>query len=228
MELNDLLKDTTISLTTHQLDQFDQYAKLLVEWNEKFNLTSITDREEIYVKHFYDSLLLASNYDLIGSLCDVGSGAGFPAIPLKIYLPELEVSIIEPTNKKCTFITEVANQLGLEGIHIYNTRSEDFAKEDIKFDFVVARAVAPLNILDELCLPLVKVNGHFIAMKGPKASEELQQANKGIKILGGKVNEVKTLSLPNEQTRVFVDIIKEKETPNNYPRNYSQIKKKPL
>ena len=228
MELREIFLSNNIEVTDRQLQQFERYADLLIEWNEKFNLTSITDREDIYVKHFYDSILPSLYHDLKGSLVDVGSGAGFPGIPLKIMYPDLEVTLIEPTGKRCTFLNEVISQLSLDKITVVNMRSEDYARENVRFDFVTARAVAELNILTELCLPLVKTDGHFIVMKGPKAYQELENASRAIRVLGGTVREVREIPLSSDQTRVLIDIQKTSEHDPKYPRNYSQIKKKPL
>ena len=228
MELKDIFLKNNIEVTERQLQQFELYADLLVEWNEKFNLTSITEKEDIYVKHFYDSLLPYMYYDLKGSLADVGTGAGFPGIPLKIIDPDLEVALVEPMGKRCTFLNEVIRQLGLEKITVVNKRSEDYARENARFDYVTARAVAELNILAELCMPLAKLNGHFIVMKGPRAYQELETAAKAIKTLGGTVKDVREIKLSDDQTRVLIDIQKTGEHSSKYPRNYSQIKKKPL
>lgn len=228
MELREIFLSNNIEVPNRQLQQFERYADLLIEWNEKFNLTSITDREDIYVKHFYDSILPSLYRDLKGSLADVGSGAGFPGIPLKIMYPDLEVTLIEPTGKRCTFLNEVISQLSLDKITVVNMRSEDYARENVRFDFVTARAVAELNILTELCLPLVKTDGHFIVMKGPKAYQELENASRAIRVLGGTVREVREIPLSSDQTRVLIDIQKTSGHDPKYPRNYSQIKKKPL
>ena len=228
MELREIFLSNNIEVPNRQLQQFERYADLLIEWNEKFNLTSITGREDIYVKHFYDSILPSLYRDLKGSLADVGSGAGFPGIPLKIMYPDLEVTLIEPTGKRCTFLNEVISQLSLDKITVVNMRSEDYARENVRFDFVTARAVAELNILTELCLPLVKTNGHFIVMKGPKAYQELENASRAIRVLGGTVREVREIPLSSDQTRVLIDIQKTSGHDPKYPRNYSQIKKKPL
>ena len=228
MELREIFLSNNIEVPNRQLQQFERYADLLIEWNEKFNLTSITGREDIYVKHFYDSILPSLYRDLKGSLADVGSGAGFPGIPLKIMYPDLEVTLIEPTGKRCTFLNEVISQLSLDKITVVNMRSEDYARKNVRFDFVTARAVAELNILTELCLPLVKTDGHFIVMKGPKAYQELENASRAIRVLGGTVREVREIPLSSDQTRVLIDIQKTSEHDPKYPRNYSQIKKKPL
>ena len=228
MDFRQLISELNLSLTDRQYQQFDQYADLLVTWNQKMNLTAITGREDIYIKHFYDCLLILKCHDLHGTLADVGSGAGFPGLVLKIACPDLQVALIEPTGKRCRFLQEVVSQLNLEGVEIINQRSEDYFHSGIRYDYVTARAVSQLNILLELCLPLLKVNGHFIAMKGPKAVDEAIQAEKALKVLGGKISRTDVLDLPDDQHRLLIDIVKYKETPQGYPRNYSQIKKRPL
>ena len=213
-------------LTQVQRDQFSRYCDLLVEWNEKINLTTITQRDDIYLKHFYDSVILDELYDLKGSLCDVGSGAGFPGIPLKIVKPELDVVLMEPIKKRCVFLETVIKELGLKGITVINARAEDYKER--RFDYTTARAVAALNILCELCLPLTKKGGHFLAMKSVKAHEELEEAQNAIRILGGKVFETREITLSGEMNRVIINIEKIKGTPAGYPRRYALIKKKPL
>jgi len=226
MSLTDVLNEINISLSDTQKQQFETYADLLLEWNQRMNLTAITDRQDIYVKHFHDSLLLEYLYHPEGTLLDVGSGAGFPGLPLAINSPDLQVTLLEPIEKRCSFLNHVIEQLELNNVEVIRMRAEEFSGRT--FNYVTSRAVAPMNILCELCLPLTAINGHFIAMKGPKAKEELEQAQKAIRILGGETAEVRELLLPGDQTRVFVDIIKKKTTPQGYPRPYSRIKKKPL
>ncbi len=229
MDYKKIFLDNSIELNDDQFAKLEKYADLLVEWNEKFNLTAITNRDDIFVKHFLDCCLLAKEYNPTGTICDVGTGAGFPGVVLKIYNPDLEVCLLEPNNKKITFLNEVIHQLNLSGISTVCARSEDFAKNNFEsFDYVTARAVAALNILSELTMPLLKVNGHFLAMKGPKGNQELQDASKAIEILGGKAVRVQTLGLNEENTRIIIDIEKVKHTPSKYPRNYGAIKKKPL
>lgn len=215
-----------------QFEQFEKYASLLKEWNQKFNLTAIDDYDGIFVKHFLDSLDLvrycdANGIKLEGTLVDVGSGAGFPGLPIKIMKPELNVVLVEPTGKRCTFLNEVIKELDLKNVDVVNERSEDYAlKHYGEYDFVTARAVSDMSILTEICLPLVKVCGHFIALKGPKAYEELDHTN-AIEILGGKINKVEEY-IKEEGNRIIVDVKKIKATDHKYPRNYAQIKKKPL
>ena len=228
MDHSSLLMNTGVILSPTQLQQFEVYADLLVEWNQKFNLTSITDRDDIFVKHFQDCLMLLSHYGLNGTVADVGAGAGFPGLVLAIARSDLQLTLIEPTGKRCTFLREVASQLNLTNVEVVNARSEDYARTGRKFDFVTARAVAQLNILLELCLPLVRTDGHFIAMKGPKAPEEIQASKRALNILKGEIASTKMIELPEGQQRILIDIHKYAETPDGYPRNYSQIKKKPL
>ena len=228
MSLSSLLETSKIELNAEQISQLERYGDLLIEWNEKFNLTAITEKEEIYVKHFLDCLIL-TNYQLCGKLADVGTGAGFPAIVLKIACPQLSITMLEPNNKKISFLNEVIRQLDLKDIVAVNQRSEDYAREHYEeFDFVTSRAVASLNILSELCLPLLKVHGHFLAMKGPRGQEELQQAAKGIARLSGVLLRVDSYQLADQQQRLVIDLTKDQPTSRKYPRNYSQIKKKPL
>ena len=228
MSLSSLLETSKIELNAEQISQLERYGDLLIEWNEKFNLTAITEKEEIYVKHFLDCLIL-TNYQLCGKLADVGTGAGFPAIVLKIACPQLSITMLEPNNKKISFLNEVIRQLDLKDIVAVNQRSEDYAREHYEeFDFVTSRAVASLNILSELCLPLLKVHGHFLAMKGPRGQEELEQAAKGIARLSGVVLNVDSYQLADQQQRLVIDLTKDQPTSRKYPRNYSQIKKKPL
>jgi len=214
------------NLTDVQREQFSRYYELLREWNEKINLTTITEKKDVYLKHFYDSVILDELYDLRGSLCDVGSGAGFPGIPLKIVKPELSVVLMEPIKKRCVFLETVIRELHLEGISVVNARAEEYKGQ--KFDYTTARAVAALNILAELCLPLTKKDGHFLAMKASKAAEELETAQNAIKILGGKVAETREITLSDDISRVIINIEKVKGTPAGYPRRYALIKKKPL
>jgi 16S rRNA (guanine527-N7)-methyltransferase len=223
-----------ISLQAKQLDQFDSYFRILVEWNEKINLTAITDREEVYLKHFYDSITAAFYYDFQAPLkiCDVGAGAGFPSLPIKIVYPELEVTIVDSLNKRINFLQYLAEQLGLEKVSFYHDRAETFGrKKDFReqFDVVTARAVARMSVLSELCLPLVKIGGTMIAMKGPQFKEEEKEANKAIQILGGKWREIHTFSLPIENSERNIAIIdKIKKTPKTYPRKPGTPSKNPI
>ena len=224
-----------IELSDQQMAQFKTYYELLVEWNQKINLTAITELEEVYLKHFYDSITLATTIDLGAtdySLCDVGAGAGFPSIPLKIVYPNLEVSIVDSLNKRIKFLMLLAEELGLENVHLYHDRAETFGQNKAHrehYDLVTARAVARLNVLSELCLPLVKKGGQFLALKAAKSEEEVVESKKAIAILGGKLGEETEVSLPfSEDKRYIVAIDKKKETPNKYPRKPGTPNKKPL
>lgn len=229
------LEEEGISVSEKQLKQFDQYLKLLQEWNEKINLTAITEDDEVYLKHFYDSITLAHFIDFKEkplTLCDVGSGAGFPSIPLKILFPSLEISIVDSLMKRINFLELLVEELGLENVNLYHARAEDFGQRRQfrnGFDVVTARAVANLSVLAEFCLPITKVGGTFAAMKGAKASEELNASKKAIKILGGKTEKVESFELPEEAgERNIILINKEKKTPGKYPRKAGTPNRNPL
>lgn len=225
------LKEKGIVLTDTQLHQFELYYQTLVEWNEKMNLTAITQKEDVYLKHFYDSLTISFDYDFKDqSLCDIGAGAGFPSIPLKIVYPQLKVTIVDSLTKRITFLKHLSQVLNLSDVEAISARAEEYALNHREsFDIVSARAVARLNILDELCLPLVKVDGYFITLKGLKAKEELAEARQGITLLGGKVMKEVDFTLTDESDhRSNIYIRKEKKTPTKYPRPFGKIKKKPL
>lgn len=220
-----------IILTDKQQQQFQIYYQTLVEWNEKMNLTAITQQEEVYLKHFYDSLTISFDYELRNqSLCDIGAGAGFPSIPLKIVYPDLKITIVDSLTKRITFLKHLIEVLDLQDVQAISARAEDYAlKHRESFDIVTARAVARLHILDELCMPLVKVDGYFITLKGLKAKEELTEAKKGIEILGGQIEKKVDFTLTDENDhRCNIYIHKVKATPSKYPRSFAQIKKKPL
>ena len=227
----DALNKNGISLSSRQIQQFHLYYQTLVEWNEKMNLTAITDQEDVYLKHFYDSLTIAFDFDFNNqTLCDVGAGAGFPSIPLKIVYPDLKVIIVDSLTKRITFLKHLINVLELKDVDAISARAEDYAKDHRAFfDIVTARAVARLNVLDELCLPLVKEKGYFITLKGRIAKEELKEAKKGIQILGGQVTkEVEMTLSSHDDQRCNIYIKKIQPTPKKYPRPFGQIKKKPL
>ncbi len=225
------LEKNSITLTTNQVEQFKKYYELLIYWNQKINLTAITNKNDVYLKHFFDSLTFSFNIKLTNqSLLDVGSGAGFPSIPLKIVYPDLKIYILDSLHKRMVFIEEVIKELDLKDIFIIVNRAEDEARiRREKFDLVTARAVARLNILSELCLPLVKLNGYFIPLKGIDGINELNDAKNAIETLGGKVEKIQELDLPFTNDKRFNLFIKKvKKTPLIYPRHYSKIKKNPL
>lgn len=225
LEFYQQLEQQQIFLSNHQKQQFDQYYRLLFQYNQIMDLTSVIEEEQVYERHFYDSLTIAFNKNFNGlKVCDVGSGAGFPAIPLKIVFPEMELTIIDSLTKRMNFLNEVVQQLDLKKVTIITARVEEMdASFRETFDIVMARAVARLNILLELCIPILKVNGIFIAMKGQKGQEELEEAQNAIQILNLKLNE--TQKLPFITNFYF---LKQKKTSLQYPRRYSLIKKKPL
>ncbi|MEH7112219.1 16S rRNA (guanine(527)-N(7))-methyltransferase RsmG [Neobacillus niacini] len=229
-----MLLEKGISLSDKQLDQFDKYFHTLVEWNEKMNLTAITDQRDVYLKHFYDSISAAFYFDFSQPLhlCDVGAGAGFPSIPLKIVFPHLEVTIVDSLNKRISFLNHLANVLKLENVHFIHDRAETFGvnlAHRESYDLVTARAVARMSVLSELCLPLVKVGGYFVAMKAAHANDELAVGNKAITTLGGKLEQMFTFTLPMEESeRNILVIKKEKQTPKRYPRKPGTPGKMPI
>ncbi len=233
-EFIEALKDKGISLTKEQLNQFERYYEVLVEWNEKMNLTNITEKKEVYLKHFYDSISLSFYEDLskVNRLCDVGAGAGFPSIPLKICYPHLNVTIVDSLKKRITFLEYLKGELNLKELQFVHTRAEDIGRDKAyreSFDLVTARAVARTNVLSEYCLPLVKVNGKFIAMKGAQVEEELREAKNAINTLGAKVKDNISFTLPIEKSDRSIIIIEKKiNTPKKYPRNPGIPQKKPL
>lgn len=232
MDFKLLIKqDFDIELTDLTLSKFETYYDFLTEYNTHTNLTRITDKESAYIKHFYDSLLLMKVTDIKDkSICDVGAGAGFPSIPLKLMDDSLSVKIIDSLGKRITFLNELKDKLELSDVSAEHARAEEFAHKNREgFDIVTARAVARLNILVELCLPLVKVGGCFVALKGSSLDTELEEALVGIKILGGEILSKQTFELPNEMgTREILVIKKVSETTLDYPRTFGIIKKKPL
>lgn len=223
-----------ITLTDKQKKQFETYFRLLVEWNEKINLTAITDKEEVYLKHFYDSIapILQGYIDNSPlSILDIGAGAGFPSIPMKILYPEIDITIIDSLNKRTNFLNILANELELSGVHFFHGRAEDFGQDKVfraKFDIVTARAVARMQVLAELTIPFLKVNGRLIALKAAAAEEELISAEKALKTLFSQVTVNKNYKLPNGDDRNITIVSKKKETPNKYPRKAGTPNKKPL
>lgn len=232
IEFYENLKLNNIELTEKQKDQFERYYKQVKYWNERINLTAILEEDDFYTKHFYDSVSTAFYFDFnnVESLCDVGSGAGFPSIPLKIIYPHLEITIVDSLNKRIKFLNLLAEDLGLENYNFVHSRAEDFGQNEKyreKFDVVTARAVARLNVLSEFCLPLVKVNGHFLSLKAQKSEEEKEEALKAITTLGGKINKDNLFYIEGEE-RHILEISKIKTTPNKYPRKAGTPLKKPI
>lgn len=229
------LKAKGIILNKRQMEQFSIYFRTLVEWNEKMNLTAITEENDVYLKHFYDSISAAFFFDFSNGniqVCDVGAGAGFPSIPLKICFPNLHVTIVDSLQKRIAFLNHLAMQLNLENVAFYHDRAETFGKKNDfreSYDVVMARAVARMSVLSELCLPLCKKNGVFIAMKGQKAIDEVNDANTAIRVLGGEIVDTKSFSLPTENSdRSIIIIEKERQTPKKYPRKPGMPNKEPI
>ena len=234
MNLNNFieeLKKINITITDLQLEQLNKYYELLVEYNKVMNLTGITEKEQVYLKHFYDSLTLTKVIDPTKqeSLCDVGTGAGFPGLVIKILFPNLKVTLVDSLNKRIEFLKTVINELNLKDIEAIHARAEEFAQSNReKYDIVTSRAVAPLNILLEYNIPLLKENKYFIAYKGI-ISQEIIDSEHALKELNAKVEKIEEFLLPVEQSnRTLLLIKKEKTTNKKYPRKNADIKKKPL
>ena len=230
-----MLSEKGITLTDKQIKQFEIYYETLVEWNEKMNLTAITEKPEVYLKHFYDSITAGFYYEgfhTAAHLCDVGAGAGFPSIPLKIVFPNLRVTIVDSLKKRIHFLEHLASLLKLENVQFIHDRAETFGQNTLyreSFDIVTARAVARLSVLSELCLPLVKVGGTFVAMKAASAKEEAEAGSKAVAILGGKVVATHSFVLPMEESeRNILIISKAKGTPKKYPRKAGTPNKEPI
>ncbi len=231
--LQNYIKDYKITLTENQYEQFQKYFELLAEWNEKMNLTAITDESGVALKHFADSLSLLNFVDIPqnSSLADVGTGAGFPGVVLKIARPDIKLTLIDSLNKRLVFLGEVCAQLGIEA-ELIHSRAEDGARDEKlreNFDFAVSRAVARMNVLSEYCLPYVKVGGAFCAMKGAQANEEFKESLNAINTLGGKLENKYFFELPeNGGERAIAVVRKVKNTPQKYPRQSGKIKAKAL
>ena len=228
------LQEAGITLTEQQKEQFHRYFELLVEWNQKINLTAITEESEVYLKHFYDSIAPILQGDIENQelvLLDIGAGAGFPSLPMKIVFPNLDVTIIDSLNKRIQFLGLLAEELGLEQVHFYHGRAEDFAQDKAfraQFDLVTARAVARMQVLSELTIPYLKVGGKLIALKASNAPEELDQAKNALNLLFSKVVANREYALPNGDPRYMTIVEKKKETPNKYPRKAGMPNKRPL
>ncbi len=215
-------------LNDNQKQQFKVYAEMLKEWNQRMNLTAIDEENAVYEKHFLDSLLPLFDIDMKGTLCDVGAGAGFPSLPMKIMRPDLAVTIVEPLGKRITFLKAVCEQLQLEA-ELINERAEDYVKmHREEYDVVTARAVANLPMLSELCIPLVKKQGIFLAMKGAGGFNEHRSADQAIQLLGCEWRNGYRHVLSDGSVRINLVYEKTTHTPKQYPRSFAQIKKHPL
>ncbi|GLB47258.1 ribosomal RNA small subunit methyltransferase G [Philodulcilactobacillus myokoensis] len=232
-----LLKQHGIAIDDHQLNQFSRYYQMLVETNKHLNLTTITEENDVYLKHFYDSITPAfyvkSLQDEPLSICDVGSGAGFPSLPLKILFPKLHVVIIDSLNKRIKFLEDLVSDLHLSNVTLKHARAEEFGGKRSKyresFDIVTARAVARMSVLSELCLPLVKIGGRMVALKSMKTDEELKNGQTAIQRLGGQITLNQFLQLPSSHDDRHIVVVKKiKKTPKTYPRKAGTPNKKPI
>ena len=224
------LEKLNISLDNDMLNKFELYYNKLIEVNSYMNLTAITEKEQVYLKHFYDSLTITKaisgdNYNIL----DVGAGAGFPSVPLAIVKPNVNVTIIDSLNKRINFLNDLTKYIGIDNVVALHQRAEEYIKDKREsFDYVTARAVARLNVLSELCIPYVKVGGYFVALKG-NDKEEIDEARNAISILGGKIEKIINFLLPDDAGERNIVIIKKiKESPKKYPRIFKTIKDKPL
>lgn len=221
-----------LKLNDKQLENFYNYMNLLIEWNEKINLTSITEPNEVITKHFIDSLTAAKYIEDNKSIVDVGTGAGFPGIPLAIYNKSLNVTLVDSLNKRINFLNEVTNQLELKNITSIHNRAEEFGKNKQhreKYDIAISRAVARLNVLVEYLLPTIKIGGKCICMKGPDCEEEVNEARQAIKLLGGEIEKIEEFKLPETDIkRTIIIINKTKNTPIKYPRKPGTPAKEPI
>ena len=235
-EFSDLMidygKEINIVFTEEQLQKFYQYMNLLIEWNEKINLTAIIEPKEIILKHFIDSLTIMKYIEQDKSVIDIGTGAGFPGIPIKIVRPDLKVTLLDSLNKRINFLNEVIKQLELENINAVHARIEEYAKNKQyreKYEVATSRAVANLTTLSEYMLPMVKIKGMAICMKGSEVSEEISKSKNSIKILGGKITKIEEFTLPkSEYKRNLILIEKTNQTPGKYPRKPGIPSKEPL
>ena len=236
-QFKNALLDQGIEVSDQQMDQFDAYFKLLVEVNEHVNLTTITEKSDVYLKHFYDSITPAFFVSQIKTepltVCDVGAGAGFPSLPLKILFPQLKVTIVDSLNKRINFLQQLVERLQLTDVSLFHARAEEFggkrSEHRQQYDLVTARAVARLTVLSELCLPLVKVGGKMVALKAAKAEDELKDAKSAIQLLGGQISADDEFALPiSEEKRHIIVIDKVKDTPKKYTRKPGTPSKEPL
>lgn len=211
-------------------EQFDVYFNELIDYNQKVNLTAITEKNDVFNKHFLDSILSYKNIKESSSVLDIGTGAGFPGLPLKIVIPNLKLTLVDSLNKRVEFLKMVCAKLSLKDVDCIHSRAEDFInKNREKYDYVVARAVASLNTLSEYCLPFVKVGGYFVAYKGANYQEEIDIAKNAINILGGKIEKIEEFNLLyNEGKRAVIYIKKERISPTKYPRPKNLPKLKPI
>ncbi|MTV82222.1 16S rRNA (guanine(527)-N(7))-methyltransferase RsmG [Secundilactobacillus folii] len=231
------LAEQGITVSDRQMQQFDRYFQVLVDTNQHLNLTTITERGDVYLKHFYDSVTPAFYVPSLRTdsltLCDVGAGAGFPSLPLKILFPQLQITIVDSLNKRINFLKDLIADLGLEGVQVFHARAEEFggrrSEHREAYDVVTARAVARMSVLSELCLPLVKLHGQFVALKAQQTENELAQSQEALNTLGGKLHLDQAFTLPESgDERHIVVVEKVKPTPKRYPRKAGTPNKEPL
>lgn len=219
-----------LELTEEEVKKFEIFREMLKKYNNEFNLTAICDDEGINEKHFIDSLLGVKMFTKNSTVAEIGSGGGFPSLPLKIVREDLSFTLIEATGKKCRYLEKVINELGLKNVTVINGRAEEIGKDPAyreRFDHATARAVASLNILSEYCMPFVKTGGSFIAYKG-NADAEIEEGRNAVKILGGEIGKIKSADLPDGSERKIIEIVKKSKTPVLYPRGNGKERKKPL
>ena len=232
-EIVPLCAEFGVELTEDKIKKLNAYGNLLLEWNEKMNLTAIKEPKEVLYKHFYDCILFFKNVKVPqnATLIDIGTGAGFPGLVLKIVRPDIEVTLLDSLNKRLVFLNEVINALGLEGIKTLHSRAEDGGKNKLyreRFQIATARAVASMPVLLEYCLPFVTNGGQFVAMKGPSAREEASLCDNALKVLGGEEPQIFEETLTGDEKRVFLICKKISQPPSKYPRKPADISKQPL
>lgn len=233
-ELYEILKSSDLECTDKQVEKFETYKNMIQEWNKKINITSITEDKDIYMKHFVDSIIVKNYFDMesVDNMIDVGTGGGFPGIPLKIVNEKMDVTLLDSLNKRMIFLGQVVKSLDLENVSLIHGRAEDFGVNEEyreKYDLSISRAVAPLNILSEYCIPFVKVGGCFISMKSGDVEKEIEDSEKALEILGGRIRETIKYQLPGTDiSRSIIIIEKYRETPEKYPRKAGKPTKKPL
>lgn len=232
--LNNITTQFHVMLSDEKLQQFEAYYNMLIEWNKVMNLTAITEKKDVILKHFADSLLIAKykRPEKDAYVMDVGTGAGFPGIPLKIAFPEIRLTLMESLNKRVKFLSEVLIELGLENVEVIQGRAEDFGRDERyreQYDMVVSRAVANMSSLSEYCIPFVKPGGYFIPYKAVGLDEEMKTGKKAVRILGGQIENIFRTSIPDtDMERCFVFVRKVEKTPDGYPRKVGMATKKPL